>query len=104
MMIIAQASFSNNWSMCYNSKAMTMTMTMKYFFIAMKYIIFIQYTNSSHVTITQFSIAEGNASKCTMYKKNVTVLQDNEGKKPWLMGPNLYFRINCCQNRVQRNE
>ena len=29
---------------------------------------------------------------------------DNEGMKPWLMGPNLYFTISRCQNRVQGNK
>ena len=34
-------------------------------------------------------------------KKMVTVLHDNEGRKPWRMGPNLYCKINWCQKKVQ---
>ena len=34
-------------------------------------------------------------------KQLVTVLHDNEGRQPWLMVPNLFCKINCCQNRVQ---
>ena len=34
----------------------------------------------------------------------VIILHDNEGMKPWLMGPNLCFTISRCQNRVQGNK
>ena len=37
-------------------------------------------------------------------EKIVIILHDNEGMKPWLMGPNLCFTISRCQNRVQGNK
>ena len=51
-----------------------------------------------------FSLAK---KTCMMYnaqEKMVIILHDNEGMKPWLMGPNLSFTISRCQNRVQGNK
>ena len=51
-----------------------------------------------------FSLAK---KTCIMYnaqEKMVIILHDNEGMKPWLMGPNLSFTISRCQNRVQGNK
>ena len=51
-----------------------------------------------------FSLAK---KACIMYnaqEKMVIILHDNEGMKPWLMGPNLYFTVSRCQNRVQENK
>ena len=50
-----------------------------------------------------FSLAK---KTCIMYnaqEKMVIILHDNEGMKPWLMGPNLSFTISRRQNRVQGN-
>ena len=60
--------------------------------------------NNTHVTIRQFSLAESQYNIQYIKKKLVAVLHDNEGGKPRLMGPDLYFKINSCQNRVQRNK
>ena len=78
-------------------------MTMKYLLLlTWSYIMFIQYTKQhtcNHYTIF-ISWRQVNV-QCMKKKKMVTVLHYNEGRKPWLMGPNLYCKINCCQNRVQ---
>ena len=69
------------------------------------YIISIQYTKQH--TCNQYDISTCSGSKYSEHrfeKKLVTFLHANEGRKPWLMGPNLYFTIDSCQKRVQGNK
>ena len=58
------------------------------------YIISIQYTKQH--TCNQYNISTCSGSKYSVYrfeKKLVTFLHDNEGRKPWLMGPTLWAEM-----------
>ena len=82
---------------------MTMTMTMKIILLSWSYI-FIHCTRATaYPTKTIFHLPRKHNVQCTG-KKMVIILHDNEGMKPWLMGPNLCFTISRCQNRVQGNK
>ena len=66
--------------------------------------IFIHCTRATaYPTKTIFHLPRKHNVQCTG-KKMVMILHDNEGMKPWLMGPNLCFTISRCQNRVQGNK
>ena len=78
-------------------------MTMKIILLSWSYI-FIHCTRATaYPTKTIFHLPRKHNVQCTG-KKMVIILHDNEGMKPWLMGPNLCFTISRCQNRVQGNK
>ena len=82
---------------------MTMTMTMKIILLSWSYI-FIQCTRATTYPMKTIFTCQENMCNAQCSGKMVIILHDNEGMKPWLMGPNLYFTISRCQNRVPGNK
>ena len=51
-----------------------------------------------------FSLAKKTSIMYNAQEKMVIILHDNEGMKPWLMGPNLCFTISKCQKQGARKQ
>ena len=74
-------------------------------FIAMMLHNFHSVYKTTHMQPIQHFLMLRKQVQCTpFWEKLVTFLHGNEGRKPWLMGPNLYFTIDSCQKRVQGNK